>query len=34
MQLGVKPDKYERIVDHLVSYPNVFKTNSESDTDS
>jgi hypothetical protein len=32
--LGVKTGGYERIVAHPVSYPNVFKTDSGSDTDS
>jgi hypothetical protein len=32
--VGVKTGGYGRIVAHLVSYPNVFKTDSGSDTDS
>jgi hypothetical protein len=32
--IGVKTGGYGRIVAHLVSYPNVFKMDSGSDTDS
>jgi hypothetical protein len=34
MVIGVKTGRYGRIVAHPVSYSNVFKTDSESDTDS
>jgi hypothetical protein len=34
IELGVKTGGYGRIVAHPVSYPNVFKTDSGSDTDS
>jgi predicted nucleic acid-binding Zn finger protein len=34
LDLGVKTGGYGRIVVHPVSYPNVFKTDSGSDTDS
>jgi hypothetical protein len=34
VEVVVKTGGYGRIVAHLVSYPNVFKTDSGSDTDS
>jgi hypothetical protein len=34
LQVGVKTGGYGRIVGHPVSYPNVFQSDTRSDTDS